>query len=317
MEQMAKSTLAALAEEAVVQALYNTGWGFYYLAHQDYVGATDSFTAAAEFGAVAAAAAVAGSFIPSGTSSSTASSNSTTPASPASPAQTPQQQPVQTTNTVRLAGGGLVDKITPAIIGDSPSGGDASEAVIPLEDNRAMRRISTAIIQQMGPVFGSLAIGALAQSGILAPPAKSPAQPTQPAKGTPSSQESGASSQPSAVSSPVSSGGLSKRAQMVHDYITQAFSPGFMERANESYQRAQSAIQRQQESEQQKKAVSGEVLPKESGGTGDTHNHFNITVQGMVSPDNLTKVMREMTRQATKGKGRLKSNIAFNLNKRG
>lgn len=96
MEKMAKDTLAALAEEATVQALDALGWAFYYLGHGDYVGATDMFTSAAEFGAVAGAAAAVGTAIPSGTASTAAATSST--AATASPAQTAAPQPVQTIN---------------------------------------------------------------------------------------------------------------------------------------------------------------------------------------------------------------------------
>lgn len=65
MEQLLKSTLESFAGQAITAALMATGWGFYDLAIGDYPAATSAFTAAAVFGSVGAAAAVAGRLIPS------------------------------------------------------------------------------------------------------------------------------------------------------------------------------------------------------------------------------------------------------------
>lgn len=59
-----KQALANIATEAVVQALRATALGFYLLAIQDYRGAAMAFKSAAVWGAVGAAAAVAGRAIP-------------------------------------------------------------------------------------------------------------------------------------------------------------------------------------------------------------------------------------------------------------
>lgn len=152
-EQMAKGTLAALAAEAIVQALYNTAWGFYYLAHHDYVGATDSFEAAAVFGAVGGAAAAAGAAIPSGSSSAAAGSSGSSAGATtttASPAQTPAQQPVSVVNAPRLAAGALVTQQTLALVGDSRSGGRAREGILPLDDPQAMDAIAGEISERIG-----------------------------------------------------------------------------------------------------------------------------------------------------------------------
>jgi hypothetical protein len=57
------ATLETIAAESLVQAIYAMALGFLRLAHHDYPGASAAFTAAAIFGGVGAAAAVAGRFI--------------------------------------------------------------------------------------------------------------------------------------------------------------------------------------------------------------------------------------------------------------
>lgn len=63
MREAAAATLASLAAEALVYAIYSTGLGFLRLAQHDYVAAGQAFTAAAIWGAVGGAAAVAGRMI--------------------------------------------------------------------------------------------------------------------------------------------------------------------------------------------------------------------------------------------------------------
>jgi hypothetical protein len=56
----ALAAVGAMAQEAVVRAIYSTALGFYLLAVQDYRGAALAFKSAAVYGAVGGAAAVAG-----------------------------------------------------------------------------------------------------------------------------------------------------------------------------------------------------------------------------------------------------------------
>jgi hypothetical protein len=55
-----------------------------------------------------------------------------------------------------------------------------------------------------------------------------------------------------------------------------------------------------------------EMMPQ--GGGGDTHHHWNV--QGMISPDNLTKVMKQMSRQVRTGVGALHSSNSLRVTKR-
>jgi len=74
MRAAAASTIAAIASESIVNAIYATGLGFLRLAQHDYAGAAEAFKAAAVFGSVGVIAAVAGRAIAPASSSSSGSS---------------------------------------------------------------------------------------------------------------------------------------------------------------------------------------------------------------------------------------------------
>ena len=57
------STLESLAARSLTEAIFATAYGFMCLAEQNYEGAASAFTAAAIFGTVGGAAAVAGRFV--------------------------------------------------------------------------------------------------------------------------------------------------------------------------------------------------------------------------------------------------------------
>ena len=63
MRSAAASTLESLAAESITYAIYSTALGFLRLAQHDPAGASAAFTAAATWGSVGAAAAVAGRVI--------------------------------------------------------------------------------------------------------------------------------------------------------------------------------------------------------------------------------------------------------------
>lgn len=188
MEQMLKSALAQLAGVAVVQAIEEIARGFSDLAKAAsaaadpftaalapgfVVAAHTHFLAAAKWGAVGAGAAIGGALIPSGSDSSTSASGSgADQTQAASPVTTAAPSPIQVQNIQRFASGALVSKRTVAMLGDSSSGGDAVEGVLPLEDDRAMERIAGAIAVKIGisgdrvyqlPQKGWLDLGKLAK----------------------------------------------------------------------------------------------------------------------------------------------------------
>jgi hypothetical protein len=59
------------------------------------------------------------------------------------------QQPTQVVNVTHLASGGLVNRPTLAVVGDSAGGGSGREAILPLDNATAMRHIGAAIAAAM------------------------------------------------------------------------------------------------------------------------------------------------------------------------
>jgi hypothetical protein len=162
MAQIVKSTLASLAGAAVGHVLTEIA-----KASSDFATAAslaaDPFTAAlapgfiasahahlvaaAEWGAIGAGAAVGGAAIPSGGGggSSIAVTGSEGPAA-GSTAASAAPQPVQVQNIQHFASGGFVSKRQLAVVGDSETGGDQAEVIIPLEDDSAKKRIAAAFL---------------------------------------------------------------------------------------------------------------------------------------------------------------------------
>jgi hypothetical protein len=148
-DALKKSTaqvLAQIAAQAAVKAIYFTAMGIAELA----LGVTSEsagewFAAAAMMAGVAGGAGVAGHALAGGGSGSSSGGSSGSSAGPATGAASLFGSQSQTVvNVPKLSGGGLVTHQTLAIVGDSPGGGDAKEAVIPLNDASAMRQIMQA-----------------------------------------------------------------------------------------------------------------------------------------------------------------------------
>lgn len=161
MAQIVKSTLASLAGAAVGHVLTEIA-----KASSDFATAAslaaDPFTAAlapgfiasahahlvaaAEWGAIGAGAAVGGAAIPSGGGSYSAGGGDSGGPAAGSTAASSAPQPVQVQNIPHFSSGGFVDKRQLAVIGDSETGGDQAEVIIPLEDESAKRRIAAAFL---------------------------------------------------------------------------------------------------------------------------------------------------------------------------
>lgn len=100
----AVTAVSAIAQEAIVRAIYSTALGFYLLAIHDFSGAAQAFESAAIFGAVGGAAALAGralagtlggggtSSSTSGNSGSAATASQSNPPSSSAAAQSASQQ---------------------------------------------------------------------------------------------------------------------------------------------------------------------------------------------------------------------------------
>jgi hypothetical protein len=124
-------------------------WAEYFLAK----GIADVFwdppLGAAEIAAGVALEAIAGALggLASGGSKSAGSTAARGTAAPAanSPASNAGAQPVTVINVQHLASGGLVTAPTLAVVGDARGGGAGKEAVIPLDDRKALQTIAAAI----------------------------------------------------------------------------------------------------------------------------------------------------------------------------
>ncbi|MGH9504789.1 MAG: hypothetical protein ACRD20_18205 [Terriglobales bacterium] len=101
----------------------------------------------------------------SGSSSGSSASGAAGPGQQ-SPTQT-APQPVQVVNAQRFAKGALINKAMPAWVGDSESGGDATEAIIPLDDDRATTRIAAAIAKPLQYQGGLLSRGTVSAIGPM------------------------------------------------------------------------------------------------------------------------------------------------------
>jgi hypothetical protein len=143
--QATSQALAALASQALVEALFDTAKGFAALALHDHTAAHNFFTAAAIMGAVGGAAAgAARGLSPGSPSQPGGGSNPQQPATQA--AAGIQQGPVAAGNVPRFAAGGLITGPTLAVLGETAgSTQPQSEAAIPLENPDALRKIGAAI----------------------------------------------------------------------------------------------------------------------------------------------------------------------------
>jgi hypothetical protein len=153
MEGATGQALQALAQWCQAQAVKNLAEGL--AAAADPFTAAEApgyYAAAAEFEAAALAAGVAGSVVSgaggggsavggggaySGTGTSHVTSGSGAALGPAS-------------TVTKFAAGGLISAPTLAVLGDSPSGGAANEAVMPLDSPEAMAKIAAALGPHLG-----------------------------------------------------------------------------------------------------------------------------------------------------------------------
>ncbi len=155
MEQATAAILKNLATQALAQALYNTALGIACaVTPGEQAQAAGYFAAAAEFGLVAALAGAAGMAMSPGGSGGGSSAGAPVPGQVGGNVNLGGGGG-GTTGVTHLAAGGVVTRRI--MIGDSESGGDAEEAILPLSDSGAMAKIVNAIIPvlpQNAPGFG-------------------------------------------------------------------------------------------------------------------------------------------------------------------
>lgn len=147
MMEATKAFIMQIGERALVQGMFYLAQGVADVFWNPARAGAD-FAAAGEFLALGGAAVAVGSVIPGGGATATGTTATTT--NTVSAATQPQQMPTQVAGVQSFAGGGLISKSTLAVLGDSKSGGDATEGVLPLEDDRAMSQIAEAITRRMG-----------------------------------------------------------------------------------------------------------------------------------------------------------------------
>lgn len=168
-EAMAKGTaevLAQIAARAIVWGMFYTAQGIADIFWNPARAGAD-FASAAEFFAIGAAAAVTARAINPGSGSSGGGSPSVTPTQTGSPATTAQPNPTQVENVQSFATGTVALGPTLAMIGDSETGGAQAEAVIPLENQRALDLIAMALVP-------AIVRGIAGRSGIPPAPADIP-----------------------------------------------------------------------------------------------------------------------------------------------
>jgi hypothetical protein len=173
MEAATKAFIGQIGARALVQGMFYLAQGIADTFWNPARAGAD-FAASAEFLAIGGAATAVAAAIPGGGSSSAAGGGGAVNTN----------QPIQTTgqttqavsggtNVQRFAGGGLINHSTLAMVGDSESGGDAPEAVLPLhQDSKAVGAIADALVSRMMPgasgnhtfnnhIFGTLPHSAL------------------------------------------------------------------------------------------------------------------------------------------------------------
>jgi len=296
MEQATATVLKNLATQALAHAIYCTAMGIAELA----LGVTDEsaaewFAAAAEFGLVAGASGALGVAMGGSGSSSGGGQQAPSVGQASSSAGAGGGAGTQTVGVTHLAAGGVVSR--KIMIGDSPSGGDAEEAILPLSDQSAMRKIVNAILPvlpQNAPGFG------------FATPSQAPP------KGFDLSQPS-SSDRPDIHSGNPADGDFTRsEASIPRDAMgMEALAASFGGLLSTPTLRAAAGSRRSTDaaaaaalppvgfdSASMEKFADrvGKQVSQISQPAVSDQNHIHVNVKGMISPDNLNKVVKKINR---------------------
>lgn len=300
LEQATATVLKNLAEQALAHALYCTAMGIAELA----TGVTDSsaaewFAAAAEFGLVAGASGAAGIAMSGGAGGGGSGAGGPMPGQ-SSTSQGAGGGSNQTVGVTHLAAGGVVSSKTMFMAGDSPTGGDADEAILPLSDQGAMAKIVNAILPvlpQNAPGFGWASPSQAPPKGFdLSQPSSSDRPDIHsgnPNDGDFQRSESSiprdmmgmqalAASFGGLLSTPTLRGAASSLTQGDRAVATASAPTGFDSASMEKFA----------------DRVGTQIKDNGSGGnSGDAAaTHVHVAVKGMISPDNLNKVVKKINR---------------------
>ena len=143
LEKATAASLAQIASQAAVKALFYTGEGFAALAGFNDSSAAAYFTAAGEMAAVAAVAGAAGHELAGAGGSSGSRSTAQSETSNSNTTQSNRSGGGTVSGVQQFASGGLVTGPTLAIIGEDRN--KPTEAVLPLDDEQAMGKIREGI----------------------------------------------------------------------------------------------------------------------------------------------------------------------------
>jgi hypothetical protein len=144
LEKATASALASIASQAIVKALFYTAEGFAALAGFEETSAGQYFAAAGEMAAVGAAAGIAGHALAGASGGSGGGGYSNTQQTFSGVSNTTQSN----RSVPHLAEGGLITGPTLALLGEDRK--RPTEAVMNLDDPRAMRKVGQAISENGG-----------------------------------------------------------------------------------------------------------------------------------------------------------------------
>jgi hypothetical protein len=274
------------------------------------------FAAAAEFGLVTGAAGAAGIAMSPGAGGGGGTAQGPQPGQVTWGSGSGSGGSQQTGGVTHLAAGGVVSSPTMFIAGDSASGGSADEAILPLSDSNAMRKIVNAIMPVMpqnAPGFG------------FATPAQ------RPPLGFDLSQPS-SSERPDIHSGNPNDGDFERsEASLPRDMQgMEALRASFGGLLWPPTRRAAAGAQAQAAAAAASVAVPaafdqaamekfadrvGKQINPEGGSTGDT-THVHVAVKGMISPDNLKKVVKKINRAVQNRQTTLKASDSLRVTRR-
>jgi hypothetical protein len=322
-----QKTFGAAMEEATFKMLASMAqkWAEYFMGLA--IGSWPNFAAMAEYTAAAVAMeALAGAL--GGLASGGASGGGVQPGAP-SPGQTTMSSAGgggggtnQTAGVTHLAAGGIVTEPTTFMAGDSASGGAAAEAILPLSDSAAMRQIAEAIMPGMSRALGFTTGGYDSRL-----PAEKPRMMT--AEASPSEKLADDFGTPSVGDRPSFDFSATPLPREMPDM--QALAAQFGGLLSASTLRAAST-------RQAAVAAASTVAPaifdeaamerfatrlvegqrnasNPAPAAGDT-THVHVNVKGMISPDNLNRVVKRINRAVGNRQATLNASNSLRLTRR-
>ena len=315
LEAATKQVLLQLATQALAKAIFYTAEGIAATVF-DPEAAAAYFAAAAEFGLVAGVTGAVGMAIPggsgggSGNQAAAPSAGQLTTGAGAGGGSGSQQ----TVGVTHLAAGGVVSR--KVMIGDSPSGGDADEAILPLSDQGAMRKIVNAILPvlpQNAPGFGW---GTPSQRPPLGFDLSQPSSSDRPDihSGNPNDGDF----QRSEASLPRDMEGMQALAASFGGLLsTPTLRAASGARGATAAASAAAVPPAGFDSNSMEKFADRIGKQVNQGGQvqGDT-THVHVAVKGMISPDNLHKVIKRINRQVANRQTTLKASDSLRVTRR-